>query len=286
MALRIVTADERLAVANAKTTVAIFGPAGAGKTSLARTLPPDETVVIDLEAGMKSLQGWGGDSIPVRTFPDAADVACLVGGIDPAADAQGFFSEAHYQHVVAEYPDLAQMIARKRYVFVDSITDLTRQVMAWAKTRPEAFSDRTGKPDTRGAYGLLARETISLLKHLQHAPGRTVIFVGILERVVDEFGREHFQPQMEGGKVGRELPGIVDQVMTLSLFDPDPGSDGGAWRHNITSGSTRRLVCQSGNPWSLPAKDRSGRLDPTEHPNLMAVLDKINGAKPPFDRAA
>jgi hypothetical protein len=277
MALRIVTADERLAVANAKTTVAIFGPAGAGKTSLARSLPPAETVVIDLEAGMKSLQGWGGDSIPVRSFQDAADIACLIGGIDPAADAQGFFSAAHHQHVVAEYPDLAQMIAAKRYVFVDSITDLTRQAMAWAKTRPEAFSDRTGKPDTRGAYGLLARETISLLKHLQHAPGRTVIFVGILERVVDEFGRETFQPQMEGGKAARELPGIVDQVMTLSLFDPD----GESWRHNPTSGSAHRLVCRSGNPWGLPAKDRSGHLDATEPPDLMAVLDKVNGAAAP-----
>jgi hypothetical protein len=41
-----------------------------GKTSLARTLPPNETVVIDLEAGMKSLQGWPGDSIPVRSFHD------------------------------------------------------------------------------------------------------------------------------------------------------------------------------------------------------------------------
>jgi hypothetical protein len=37
----------------------------------------------------------------------------------------------------------------KHYVFVDSITDLTRQAMASAKTRSEAFSDRTGKPDTR-----------------------------------------------------------------------------------------------------------------------------------------
>lgn len=274
MALRIVTADERLAVANAKTTVAIFGPAGAGKTSLARSLPAAETLVVDLEAGMKSLQGWGGDSIPVRSFQDAADIACLIGGIDPAADAQGFFSAAHHQHVVAAYPDLVPMLATKRTIFVDSITDLTRQAMAWAKTRPEAFSDRTGKPDTRGAYGLLARETIGLLKHLQHAPGRTVIFVGILERVVDEFGRETFQPQMEGGKAARELPGIVDQVMTLSLFD----ADGETWRHNPASGSTRRLVCRSGNPWGLPAKDRSGHLDPTEPPDLMAVLAKVNGA--------
>ena len=74
--------------------------------------------------------------------------------------------------------------------------------MAWAKTRPEAFSEKTGKPDTRGAYGLLAREVIGLLKHLQHAPGKTVIFVGILERVTDEFNRVTWQPQMEGGKAG------------------------------------------------------------------------------------
>ena len=272
MPLRIVTADERIAVANAKTTVAIFGPAGAGKTSLARTLPPEETVVIDLEAGMKSLQGWGGESIPVRTFQEAADIACLVGGIDPAADANGFFSAAHHEHVVRTYPDLARMLAAKRYVFVDSITDLTRQAMAWSKVRPEAFSERTGKPDTRGAYGLLARETIGLLKHLQHAPGKTVIFVGILERVVDEFNRETFQPQMEGSKAARELPGIVDQVMTLSLFD----RDGESWRHNPASGAERRLVCRSGNSFGLPAKDRSGNLDETEAPNLMAVLTKAN----------
>ena len=38
MALHIVTADERLAEANSKTTVAIFGPPGVGKTSLLWTL--------------------------------------------------------------------------------------------------------------------------------------------------------------------------------------------------------------------------------------------------------
>ena len=55
--------------------------------------------------------------------------------------------------------------------------------------------------------GLLAREVIALLKHLQHAPGKTVIFVGILERIVDEFNREHWQPQMEGGKAGARAAG-------------------------------------------------------------------------------
>jgi hypothetical protein len=272
MALRIVTADERLAKDASKTTMAIFGPSGVGKTSLLKTLPPQETLCIDLEAGMKSVQDWPGDSIQVRTFTDALDIGCLAGGINPAADPSSFFSEGHYRHLSETYPDLVRMIAGKRIIFVDSITDLTRQAMAWAKTRPEAFSDKTGKPDIRGAYGLLARETIGLLKHLQHAPARTVIFVGILERVTDEFNRVTWQPQMEGGKAARELPGIVDQVISMSFFAPD----GESWRHEPERGDARRLICRAGNPFGLPAKDRSGRLDLTEPPDLGALLAKIN----------
>jgi hypothetical protein len=272
MPITIVTADERLAQANVKTTMAIFGPSGVGKTSLLKTLAPEATLCIDLEAGMKSVQGWAGDSIPIRAWPDAVDIACLIGGIDPAAEASAFFSAGHYEHVAKAYPDLIRLIAQKRIIFVDSITDLTRQCMGWAKTRPESFSDKTGKPDVRGTYGLLAREVIALLKHLQHAAGKTVIFVGILERVVDDFNREQWQPQMEGGKAGRELPGIVDQVISMSLFT----KDGGGWRHEPTKGETRRLVCRAGNPYGLPAKDRSGNLDLTEPPDLGALLAKIN----------
>jgi hypothetical protein len=277
MSLRILTADERLAEAQGKTTVALFGPSGNGKTTLVKTLPAEETVCLDLEAGLKSVQDWRGDSLPIRRFADAVDIACLIGGANPAAQPNEHFSEAHHAHLRAQHPELAARLDAKRIIFVDSITDLTRQAMAWAKTRPEALSDRTGKPDTRGAYGLLAREVIGLLKHLQHAPGRTVIFVGILERITDEMNRTIWQPQMEGGKAARELPGIVDQVMTLGLFSPETGPDGAtSWRHDPEKGETRRLVCRSGNPWGLPAKDRSGRLDMTEPPDLGALLTKIN----------
>jgi hypothetical protein len=274
MPIRIVSADERLSAANNKTSLAIFGPPGVGKTSLLRTLPPDQTVCLDLEAGMKSVQDWPGASIPIRSFVDFRDLAVLIGGPDPAADPNAWYSAQHHQHARSVYAGsgLEEFLASKSVVFVDSITDLTRQVMAYARQQPEAFSDRTGKPDIRGAYGLLGREVIHALKHLQHAAGKTVIFVGVLEKITDEFNVTAWQPQMEGSKAGRELPGIVDQVMSLHLFSRD--AEGG---YVLDEKATeRRLVCRSGNPYALPAKDRSGRLDLTEPPHLGALLTKIN----------
>lgn len=274
MPVRIVTADERLSAAANKSSLAIFGPPGVGKTSLLKTLPVEPTVCLDLEAGMKSVQDWPGASIPIRSFVDFRDLAVLIGGPDPAADPNAWYSAQHHQHVRGVYASsgLEEFLASKAIVFVDSITDLTRQVMAYAKQQPEAFSERTGKPDTRGAYGLLGREVIQALKHLQHAPGKTVIFVGVLERVTDEFNVTTWQPQMEGSKAGRELPGIVDQVISMHLFSRDAT---GAYVLDEKA-SERRLVCQAGNPFGLPAKDRSGRLDVTEPPDLGALLAKIN----------
>ncbi len=278
MAFRIITADERLSATENKTSLAIFGPPGVGKTTLLKTLPAEETVCLDLEAGLKSVQDWRGDSIPVRSFADFRDLAVLIGGPDPAQHPQSWYGTEYHAWLQQQYlgTGIEDFLARKRIVFVDSITDLTRQAMAYARQQPEAFSERTGKPDVRGAYGLLGREVIQALKHLQHARGKTVIFVGVLEKVTDEFGATTWQPQMEGTKAGRELPGIVDQVVSMQLFGRDAKGD---WTLDETS-AERRLVCRSGNPWGLPAKDRSGRLDTTEAPDLGALIAKIDGRVP------
>jgi hypothetical protein len=54
---------------------------------------------------------------------------------------------------------------------------------------------------------------------------------------------------MEGSKTGRELPGIVDQIVTMNWIKFDDGD------------AVRSFVCTSPNPWAYPAKDRSGRLE-------------------------
>jgi hypothetical protein len=46
---------------------------------------------------------------------------------------------------------------RYQTIFVDSITEIARLSFRYAEQQPEAFSERTGKKDTRGAYGLHGR---------------------------------------------------------------------------------------------------------------------------------
>jgi hypothetical protein len=109
-------------------------------------------------------------------------------------------------------------------LFVDSLTAISRLSFRWAEQQPEAFSERSGKKDVRGAYGLHAREMIAWLNQLQHARGMNVIFVGILEKVVDDFNVATWQLQMEGAKTSRELPVIVDQIVTMQFVDFGDGN--------------------------------------------------------------
>jgi len=274
MVVRIVTADERLSQASDKTSLVIFGPPGVGKTSLLLTLPPEQTICLDLEAGLKAVQDWRGVSIPLRSFADFQDLVALIGGPEPGVDPASWYSAQHYEHVRGIYAasQLEDFFKSRPIIFVDSITDLTRQAMTFAQQQPAAFSERTGKPDPRGAYGLLGREVIRALKHLQHAAGKTVVFVGVLEKVTDDFGTSHWQPQMEGKKAPRELIGIVDQVVSMHHFSRD--AEGNPILDE--KAEERRFVCRAGNPFGLPAKDRSGNLDMTEAPNLGDLIAKIN----------
>jgi len=104
---------------------------------------------------------------------------------------------------------------------------------------------------------------INWLHQLQHARGMNVIFVAILEKVTDEVNRSEFQIQMEGAKTGRELPGIVDQIITMQFVNFGDGEP------------VRAFVCTSPNPWGYPAKDRAGRLDQIEQPHLGKLIAKL-----------
>ena len=273
MAIEVFTAAEYRSAQLNRDSIAIFGPYGSGKTALLKTLPPDHTACVDIEAGLNTVRYWEGLRIKIANFRDFQDLVAMIAGPDLSAGPNEWFCREHFEAVRRQYAgSRVEQAAARLAIFVDSISDLTRLAFKHAKQQPGAFSERTNRPDLRSAYGILATEVILSLKHLQQARGKKIIFSGLLEKVTDDFGRVSWVPQMEGSKAGRELPGIVDQVCTLHYFDHD---EAGAWAFN-ESAFERRLVCQSGNPWALPAKDRSGNLDLTEPPDLNALLTKIN----------
>ena len=264
MSLPIISADERMRERHSA-KVALVGFPGVGKTTQLKTLPADSTLFVDLEAGDLSVRDWPGDTVRPRTWQEFRDLVVFLAGPMPTATAEQAFSQAHFEHVCARYGDPAQLAKYDTY-FVDSLTVLSRLCFAWCKTQPQAYSERTGKPDTRGAYGLLGAELIGALTHLQHARGKHVVFVAILDERLDDFNRKVFVPQIEGAKTAAELPGIVDEVVTLAEIKAEDGS------------IYRAFVCHTVNPYGVPAKDRSGQLELLEPPNLRALIDKCAAA--------
>jgi hypothetical protein len=258
---KIISADERLAERRGVKAL-IVGPTGVGKTNLLRTLDPARTLFFDCEAGDLSILDVPVDTIRVDDWASARDLACRVGGSNPSFPPTACYSQAHFEAVGGWLDNLD----RYDTIFVDSITAVSRLSFRWAEQQPEAFSERTGRKDTRGAYGLHGREMIAWLNQLQHARAKSVIFAAVLEKVVDELNGTTWQPQMEGARTGRELPGIVDEIITMQWVSFEGDAD-----------PIRAFVCTSPNPWNYPAKDRAGKLEQIEKPHLGELIEKLIG---------
>jgi GTPase SAR1 family protein len=263
--MQIISADARLAEKRGA-KILLLGPVGVGKTWLLRTLNPERTLFVDVEAGDLAVIDLPVPTIRLNDWPTARDLACRIGGPNPSFPPTACYSKAHFEAIGGPLPDLDQF----ETIFVDSISAISRLSFRWAEQQPEAFSERSGKKDIRGAYGLHGREMVLWLNQLQHARIKHVIFVGILERVVDEFNRGEWQLQAEGSKTSRELPGIVDEIITMNFLD-----------FGDSKPRTRGFVCTAPNPWSYPAKDRSGRLEQIEPPDLGKLLSKLTSKQQP-----
>jgi hypothetical protein len=260
MAAKIISAAERTADPRAA-KILIVGPIGVGKTSLLKTLMSSTVLFVDIEAGDLAVQGLAVDTLRPRTWPECRDLAVALAGANPAVPESACYSAGHYA-AVSEQLGGTEQLSHYPTVFVDSITAAGRLCFAWSSQQPEAFSDR-GRKDLRSTYGLHAREMIAWLMHLQQARSTNVILVGILETVTDDFRRTEHRLQLEGTRTGRELPGIVDQIITYHWLDFGDGVP------------TRSFICTAPNDWQFPAKDRSGRLDLLEEPHLGKLLDKL-----------
>jgi hypothetical protein len=264
--VNIVTAQQRTAEVRGVSAL-IIGPTGVGKTSLVATLAPeilDKTLYIDSEKGDLPIAHLKFDSVRLETWRDAMNLAAVIGGPNPALPSTSAYSTADYQQVAAD-PELARFATYQTFVF-DSLTAMSQLCRIHCEQLSEATTDR-GKRDTRAVYGLLANHMLGWLRHVHHARGRNIILLAILERVTDDFNTPTWQPQFEGQKTARELPVIVDQIVTMTWVD-----------FGDSKPPTRAFICTAPNPWNYPAKDRSGKLDALEPPDLGKLLAKITSS--------
>src|SRR5262249_10611026 len=220
------------------------------------------TLVVDIEAGLSAVNDLQFASVRPQTWDDCRDLACALGGPNPALPANAAYSEAHYNEVMKN-PELARLESFD-ILFIDSLTGAGRLCFTHAEQQPEALTDR-GRKDLRAIYGLHARSMLGLLNQLQHARERTVIFTAVLERNTDELNFSTWQPQIEGAKTGRELPAIVDEIITMQWIDFGDRKP------------VRAFVCTNPNPWGYPAQDPSARLERLEPPNLGVMIEKLTG---------
>jgi phage nucleotide-binding protein len=144
--------------------------------------------------------------------------------------------------------------AEYQSVALDSISEIAEVVLGDEK--------RIAK-DPRQAYGAMQEAMAHIIRAFRDLPGKHVYMSAKLDKSQDETGRILYAPSMPGNKTGQQLPYFFDEVLALRVEKDAEGVP------------QRALMCDGDGLWL--AKDRSGRLDAWEAPDLGAIISKIQG---------
>ena len=144
--------------------------------------------------------------------------------------------------------------AQYQSVALDSISEIAEVVLN---------AEKKATKDPRQAYGAMQEQMADIIRAFRDLPGRHVYMSAKLEKTQDEMGRILYAPSMPGNKTGQSLPYFFDEVLALRVERDSEGQ------------TQRALMCDSDGLWL--AKDRSGKLDSWEAPDLGAIIAKIAG---------
>lgn len=192
----------------------------------------------------------------IPTLP-APIVLSAEGGLLSIADADLPYIEVGTMAALRDaYAWLTGSEDAKAYqsVCLDSISEIAEVVLN---------SEKKLTKDPRQAYGAMQEQMTDLIRAFRDLPGRHVYFSAKLEKQQDEMGRVLYFPSMPGNKTGQALPYFFDEVLALRVERDAEGV------------AQRALMCDTDGLWV--AKDRSGKLDPWETPDLGAIIRKIEG---------
>ena len=160
--------------------VLCYGAAGAGKTSLIKTLP--NPIVLSAEGGLLSIQDA---NLPYIEIADMATLQEAYKWLTESADAKGFQSVA-----------------------LDSISEIAEVVLN---------AEKKATKDPRQAYGAMQEQMADIIRAFRDISGKHVYMSAKLEKTQDEQGRILYSPSMPGNKTGQALPYFFDEVLALRV---------------------------------------------------------------------
>jgi phage nucleotide-binding protein len=158
----------------------VYGAAGAGKTSLIKTLP--NPIVLSAEAGLLSIQDA---DLPYIEITSLADLHEAYAWLTTTEEGQSYKSVA-----------------------LDSISEIAEVVLNFEKKATK---------DPRQAYGAMQDQMAEIIRAFRDIPGRHVYMSAKMEKSQDEHGRMMYAPTMPGNKAGQSLPYFFDELMALRV---------------------------------------------------------------------
>lgn len=185
----------------------VYGQAGAGKTSLIKTLP--NPVVLSAEGGLLSIADADVPYIEIGSMDDLREAYVW---LRDSAEAKTFQSVA-----------------------LDSISEVAEVVLN---------AEKKATKDGRAAYGEMNSTMTELIRSFRDLPGLHVYMSAKLEKLQDEMGKVMYGPSMPGKTLSQSLPYFFDEVLALRVEKDAEGQsqralmcDGdGAWLAKDRSG--------------------------------------------------
>lgn len=153
------------------------------------------------------------------------------------------------------YLTQSQEAAKYETICLDSISEIAETMLIEYK---RAFND------PRQAYGLLGDDMGDWIRKFRDIIGKNVVFSAKRIRITDDdTGITQYMPSMPGKNLLNGLPFFFDEVFYLTEM---LGGDG-----------TEYDVLKTKAELNFEAKDRSGKLNSIEEPNLTKIFEKIKG---------
>jgi hypothetical protein len=177
---------------HAKPTYAcVYGCSGIGKTSLAKTLPADRTLIVDAESGLASLATTNIDNISLSKDDEGKSLP----------------EEARYQRL-QEFMQLIQtpeMKAKYDYIFIDSLTEIGQNIQKHMASLHDGYK----------LWGEYTAAMMSMIKFFRDMDHYTVVFVALEGRIEDDSGISSAYPDIGGKKAKEYLLPAFDLCMRM-----------------------------------------------------------------------